>query len=154
VYLYKSAFVSPEQLFVTMGHEYIHVGINVSSYKLTNNFQEYIAYSWEQEQWLAFGKQVPNPISSIYKLFFPIIQNFKSIIIFNIMYFYHKMKIYFLIIGLLFISCNMKVKTIERKKSVNLIEHENNMKFIEVEDAMKILHHKSPDTFNYRIVIQ
>jgi len=77
VYLYKSAFVTPQQLYVTMGHEYIHVAINVSSYFLSSNEEEYIAYSWEQRQWLAFGRQVANPISSIYKMLFLNYTNFQ-----------------------------------------------------------------------------
>jgi len=70
VYLYKSAFVSPQQLYVTMGHEYIHVAQFASSYNLSSNQKEYMAYSWAQRQWLAFGRQVPNPISSFHKLLF------------------------------------------------------------------------------------
>jgi len=46
------------------------------------------------------------------------------------MQFFHKIKHLFLIIGLLFISCNMKGR---------FIAEENAMKFIEVENAMKIL---------------
>lgn len=79
VYLYKSAFVSPQQLYVTMGHEYIHVAINASPYGLTSNQHEYIANSWGQRQWLAFGKIVTNPISSIHKLLFLDYQNFQII---------------------------------------------------------------------------
>jgi len=70
VYLYKSAFVSPKQLYVTMGHEYIHVAINASPYHLTGDQHEHIAYSWGEKQWAAFGRHVPNPISSFHKLFF------------------------------------------------------------------------------------
>ena len=71
VYLYKSAFVSPQQLYVTMGHEYIHVAQFASFYNLSSNQKEYIAYSWDQRQWLVFGRYVPNPISSIYGIPFP-----------------------------------------------------------------------------------
>jgi hypothetical protein len=37
VYLYKAAFTSREQLFLTMGHEYLHVGFNLSGLKNMNS---------------------------------------------------------------------------------------------------------------------
>lgn len=54
VYLYKSAFVSKEQLYLTMGHEYIHCAQNFNG-RCTEKYQENAAYSWEKTQAQLWG---------------------------------------------------------------------------------------------------
>ncbi len=53
VYLYKIAFTSPERLYFTMGHEYIHAGFyNIGLYN--SRKQEASAYYWtkmQSQQW-------------------------------------------------------------------------------------------------------
>ncbi|WP_444876849.1 RHS repeat-associated core domain-containing protein [Bacteroides heparinolyticus] len=49
VYLYKAAFQSPEQLYLTMGHEYLHCAYNYSG-KSIAKYQDNGAYSWERGQ--------------------------------------------------------------------------------------------------------
>jgi hypothetical protein len=49
VYLAKTAFTSPARLYLTMGHEYIHVGFN-SVGKMNSNQQEAVAYKWNEGQ--------------------------------------------------------------------------------------------------------
>ncbi|MBR1513163.1 MAG: hypothetical protein IJ622_02595 [Bacteroidales bacterium] len=49
VYLYKVAFQSPERLYLTMGHEYLHCAYNYSG-KSNAKYQDNGAYSWERGQ--------------------------------------------------------------------------------------------------------
>ncbi len=64
VYLYKSAFTSSKQLYVTMGHEYIHVG-HFNSGLFNVNKSEHAAYSWEVAQKQAFGMLKSNQTYNI-----------------------------------------------------------------------------------------
>ncbi|MCL2598083.1 MAG: hypothetical protein FWD66_10645, partial [Paludibacter sp.] len=50
VYLYKSGFTSPAKLYVTMGHEYIHAGLNTTFLQGYKNTQEAYAYKWNYQQ--------------------------------------------------------------------------------------------------------
>jgi len=52
IYLSMSAFTSPENLFLTMGHEYIHAAFNSIGYEASNytNKQEAVAYKWSYNQ--------------------------------------------------------------------------------------------------------
>jgi hypothetical protein len=50
VYLYKNAFTSPEKLFLTMGHEYIHAGFNSLGNSFDVNKQEAVAWDWSNRQ--------------------------------------------------------------------------------------------------------
>jgi hypothetical protein len=51
VTLSKLAFASKEELYLTLGHEYVHVNLNYASYHYFNHDkQEYVAYHWELEQ--------------------------------------------------------------------------------------------------------
>ena len=57
VYLYKAAFVANEQLYLTMGHEYMHALYN--SYNLFNDkLQHKVIYQWEYDQAVAFSYNV------------------------------------------------------------------------------------------------
>ena len=61
VYLYESAFCSKEQLYLTMGHEYIHCGFNIDrslgnpTLPTTKRVQEASCYQWEIQQARAWG---------------------------------------------------------------------------------------------------
>ena len=61
VYLYETAFCSKEQLYLTMGHEYIHCGFNIDkslgnpTLYQTRNIQEASCYQWEINQARAWG---------------------------------------------------------------------------------------------------
>jgi hypothetical protein len=51
VFLFKAAFVSKRQLFLTMGHEYIHVAQVYAG--LPRSFlREHYAYKWEYEYFM------------------------------------------------------------------------------------------------------
>lgn len=54
VYLYKGAFVSKEQLYLTMGHEYLHAGFNMLSTSIANryitHYQHAAIYDWSKAQ--------------------------------------------------------------------------------------------------------
>jgi hypothetical protein len=50
VYLYKAAFISKEQLYLTMGHEYIHASFNANGYYRSTRGQERAAYQWSIDQ--------------------------------------------------------------------------------------------------------
>ena len=48
IYFANGAFRSEYELFLTMGHEYVHVA-NFANGLYARNFTEYAAYSWESE---------------------------------------------------------------------------------------------------------
>lgn len=48
--LFKSAFTSPGQLYLTMGHEYLHVWYGRSKPNLTDKQQHRVIYYWEYHQ--------------------------------------------------------------------------------------------------------
>jgi hypothetical protein len=51
VYLYKTAFISPEKLYLTMGHEYIHAAFNnLGRGSLDGKRQDAVAYNWNMRQ--------------------------------------------------------------------------------------------------------
>ena len=54
VYLYKSAFVSKEELYITMGHEYLHAAFNAGEMKRNVFYDKYYRhaaiYDWSLEQ--------------------------------------------------------------------------------------------------------
>ena len=54
VYLYKGAFTSKEQLYLTMGHEYLHAGFNAMPVKIRFDFIEHYQhaqiYDWALKQ--------------------------------------------------------------------------------------------------------
>ena len=50
VYLYKTAFTSMENLYLMMGHEYIHVYFNANGYYYALSSQEVAAYQWMIDQ--------------------------------------------------------------------------------------------------------
>ena len=50
VYLFKSSFTSMEQLYLTMGHEYIHVYFNAHGFSKNIAPQEKAAYKWNIDQ--------------------------------------------------------------------------------------------------------
>ncbi len=54
VYLYKAAFISKDQLYLTMGHEYLHAGY-FSTGLINTNSQHSSIYEWEAYQAKAFG---------------------------------------------------------------------------------------------------
>lgn len=61
VYLFKSAFVCKEQLYISMGHEYMHASYN--SLRLMNYSKQHQAiYYWEktQGQLLNYNITIPN----------------------------------------------------------------------------------------------
>ncbi|MCL2652161.1 MAG: hypothetical protein FWD60_14210, partial [Candidatus Azobacteroides sp.] len=49
VYLYKNSFTSPWKLYITMGHEYVHAGLNGMGFDGID-FQEAYAYKWSNTQ--------------------------------------------------------------------------------------------------------
>ena len=61
VYLYPKAFVSKEQLYLTMGHEYIHCGFNMNKslgnpfLDQTQKIQDASCYQWEIQQARVWG---------------------------------------------------------------------------------------------------
>ena len=57
VYFAKSAFGSSEQLYLTMGHEYMHVGFNYGGFKgsTTANSRHATIYKWQSQQAKLFG---------------------------------------------------------------------------------------------------
>ena len=58
VFLYKAAFTSNEQLYFTMGHEYLHVAFNyagVGHTKALNRAKHASIYKWEAYQAKAWG---------------------------------------------------------------------------------------------------
>ena len=74
VYLYESAFCSKEQLYLTMGHEYIHCGFNIDkslgnpTLSTTRARQEASCYQWEIQQARAWGlESYANHMEGIYK---------------------------------------------------------------------------------------
>ena len=50
VYLFKVAFTSKEKLYLTMGHEYVHVYLNYGGTTLDEVAQERVAYKWSMDQ--------------------------------------------------------------------------------------------------------
>jgi RHS repeat-associated protein len=50
VFLYQAAFTSKEQLYLTLGHEYIHVYFNAKGYNGAKASSEVAAYRWEIAQ--------------------------------------------------------------------------------------------------------
>ncbi len=58
VYLFKAAFTSKEQLYFTMGHEYLHVGFNYAGFghtKAMRQAKHASIYKWEALQSQAWG---------------------------------------------------------------------------------------------------
>lgn len=49
VYLYKTAFTSKEQLFLTMSHEYIHAGFGFYR-TIGDDYQHAVIYKWQENQ--------------------------------------------------------------------------------------------------------
>ena len=67
VYLFKAAFVCKEQLYLTMGHEYMHVTFN--NYGLMNiKLQHKAIYMWQYEQAVALSYNV-----DYYKTYVPLV---------------------------------------------------------------------------------
>lgn len=50
IYLSKAAFVSKEQLYLTMGHEYMHAGFGYSYSKMTTDQEHAAIYKWQYIQ--------------------------------------------------------------------------------------------------------
>jgi hypothetical protein len=59
IYLYKAAFINPEKLYLTIGHELIHVALFRLGYtdsdKLNGDRHEATAYEWNRYQAAAWG---------------------------------------------------------------------------------------------------
>ncbi len=68
VYLFRDAFTSKEQLYLTMGHEYIHANLNLKTWNPpSENTQEAIAYRWQTEQASLFNYDNSEYIMQAYK---------------------------------------------------------------------------------------
>ena len=50
VYLFKMAFISKEELYLVMGHEYLHAGFNALGYVGKHELQHIGIYKWEYAQ--------------------------------------------------------------------------------------------------------
>ena len=50
VYLFKMAFISKEELYLTMGHEYLHAGFNALGYNGKHLLQHIGIFKWEYAQ--------------------------------------------------------------------------------------------------------
>jgi hypothetical protein len=75
VTLFKAAFISKNYLYLTMGHEYLHVSFN-SSGLMNNNAQEASISQWENSQLWNFNshleyQQYYNPLYDYTKFNFP-----------------------------------------------------------------------------------
>jgi len=77
VYLYSSAFASKEQLYLTMGHEYIHVGFNANKslgnpyLNYTQKTQDASCYQWEIKVARAWGLEAyANHLEGIYNKYY------------------------------------------------------------------------------------
>jgi hypothetical protein len=56
VYLFKNGFTSPEKLYLTMGHEYIHAAFNNLGHgNLDGKKQDAVAYDWNMRQSRMWG---------------------------------------------------------------------------------------------------
>ena len=73
VYLYQTAFASKEQLYLTMGHEYLHVGFNADKHlgnpylESTQKAQDASCYQWEIKVARAWGHDTyANHLEGIY----------------------------------------------------------------------------------------
>lgn len=65
VYLAGSAFGSKEQLYLTMGHEYMHIGYSLAGLK--NYSQQHAAiYNWEYTQAKVFNFNLENERTLFY----------------------------------------------------------------------------------------
>ena len=58
VYLFKEAFVSKQQLYLTMGHEYGHAFYNTLPFTLESNNEHTNIYRWQYEQAKLFNYNV------------------------------------------------------------------------------------------------
>lgn len=58
VFLSKTAFQSRDALYLTIGHEYIHVRLNYGGQNLSIYSQERVAYQWSIQQGQAWGMDV------------------------------------------------------------------------------------------------
>ena len=60
MYLYRAAFTAKEELFLTMGHEYLHAGFNALGYSgsLWYNRHHVGIYKWEYRQAVAWNYKV------------------------------------------------------------------------------------------------
>ena len=77
VYLYQTAFASKEQLYLTMGHEYIHVGFNANKslgnpyLNYTQKTQDASCYQWEIKVARAWGLEAyANHLEGIYNKYY------------------------------------------------------------------------------------
>ncbi len=66
VYLYRGAFESPAQLYLTAGHEYIHVGFNWHCINVSPNTEEATAYSWNYRV-VTNMKDIPKHVVELYR---------------------------------------------------------------------------------------
>ena len=77
VYLYQTAFASKEQLYLTMGHEYLHVGFNANKslgnpyLNYTQKTQDASCYQWEIKVARAWGLEAyANHLEGIYNKYY------------------------------------------------------------------------------------
>ncbi|MDD3861260.1 MAG: hypothetical protein PHW83_13790 [Bacteroidales bacterium] len=72
IYLYKSAFTSYEQLYLTMGHEFLHAALfTSSSYALSEELHHAMIYEWQYLQAKAWGFSKADYYENLYNTYAP-----------------------------------------------------------------------------------